>query len=177
MSGHSHWKQIKIKKAVSDKKKGKEFSKLLAAVSIAARSEPNPDFNPRLRTAVAKARETQVPQDNIERAIQKSVDSASDLEEITIECYGPGGAAILLEAITDSSNRTINEIKLILKENDGKLGEPGSVRWAFEKTPDGEWNAKFKQAAEEGHEDKLRNLIEELESQNDVQKVYTNINI
>ncbi len=174
MAGHSHWKQIKIKKAVTDKKKGKEFSKLLAAISIAAKSEPNPEFNPRLRTAVNKAKEVQIPQENIERAIQKSKDSSQSLEEITAECYGPGGIAILIEAITDNSNRTINEIKLVLKDFDGKLGEPGSVKWAFNKKIDGGWESKFPQEISQEDGERVQDIIDKLNDLNDVQNVYTN---
>ena len=174
MSGHSHWKQIKIKKAVSDEKRGKEFSKLLAAISIAARVEANPDFNPRLRTAVLKAKEAQVPQENIDRAIQKSKDSLNDLEEITLECYGPGGAAIIVEAVTSSPGRTINDLKLILKEKGGKLGEPGSVRWAFEKNEEGNWRAKFTQKIDEVERKQMENLLDSIENHDDVQSVSIN---
>ena len=173
MAGHSHWKQIKLKKAASDQKRGKLFSKLLNAITIAAKTEPNPDFNPRLRTAILKAKEYQVPQENIMKAILKSKESNSQLEEIILECYGPGGVALLIEAITDKSSRTINEIKNILKEYDAKLSELGSVRWAFEKK-ENDWQPKFTQKIEETQKEKLLKLIEELDSQDDVQKITTN---
>jgi YebC/PmpR family DNA-binding regulatory protein len=173
MAGHSHWKQIKLKKAASDQKRGKLFSKLLNAITIAAKTEPNPDFNPRLRTAILKAKEYQVPQENIMKAILKSKESNSQLEEIILECYGPGGVALLIEAITDKSSRTINEIKNILKEYDAKLSEPGSVRWAFEKK-ENDWQPKFTQKIEETQKEKLLKLIEELGGQDDVQKITTN---
>lgn len=173
MAGHSHWKQIKLKKATSDQKRGKLFSKLLNAITIAAKTEPNPDFNPRLRTAILKAKEYQVPQENIMKAILKSKESNSQLEEIILECYGPGGVALLIEAITDKSSRTINEIKNILKEYDAKLSEPGSVRWAFEKK-ENDWQPKFTQKIEETQKEKLLKLIEELGGQDDVQKITTN---
>jgi len=173
MAGHSHWKQIKLKKATSDQKRGKLFSKLLNAITIAAKTEPNPDFNPRLRTAILKAKEYQVPQENIMKAILKSKESNSQLEEIILECYGPGEVALLIEAITDKSSRTINEIKNILKEYDAKLSEPGSVRWVFEKK-ENDWQPKFTQKIEETQKEKLLKLIEELDSQDDVQKIITN---
>jgi len=173
MAGHSHWKQIKLKKSTSDQKRGKLFSKLLNAITIAAKTEPNPDFNPRLRTAILKAKEYQVPQENIMKAILKSKESNSQLEEIILECYGPGGVALLIEAITDKSSRTINEIKNILKEYDAKLSEPGSVRWAFEKK-ENDWQPKFTQKIEETQKEKLLKLIEELGGQDDVQKITTN---
>ncbi len=175
MSGHSHWKQIKIQKAVTDKKRGASFGKLLNAVSIAARGESNPDFNPRLRTLVAKARGIQVPQENIDRAIQKAKDKSANLEEIVLECYGPGGIAVLINAITDNSNRTVNEVKLTLKDFGTKLAEPGSVRWGFEPKGDefGAVQPKFTQdpGAERG---KLEAMIEALEYLEDVQAVTTN---
>src|SRR5271168_222848 len=99
MSGHSHWAGIKHKKEATDQKRGKVFSKLLAAISAAGKTEPNPDFNPRLRTAVLKAREASVPQENIERAIKRASDKDVELEELVFEAYGPGGIAIMMEAV------------------------------------------------------------------------------
>ena len=153
MSGHSHWKGIKNDKEVADKKRGKLFSKLLKAISIAAKTEPNPQFNPRLRTAVETARENNVPSDNIERAI-KSASETKNLEEIIIGAYGPEGAAILIEAITDNKNRTIPEIKNILNENQAKFTEPESILWAFEKI-NLQWQAKLKQPASEKSKNKI----------------------
>ncbi|MEK9186468.1 MAG: YebC/PmpR family DNA-binding transcriptional regulator, partial [Patescibacteria group bacterium] len=98
MSGHNKWSQIQHKKGVVDKKRGATFSKLLNAVSIAARSGPNPDFNPRLRSVIEKAKENKVPQENIERAISKASEN-KNLEELTIEAYGPEGSALIIEAI------------------------------------------------------------------------------
>jgi YebC/PmpR family DNA-binding regulatory protein len=173
MSGHSHWAGIKHKKEITDQKRGKIFSKLLAAISAAARTETNPDFNPRLRTAISKAKEASVPADNIERAIKKASDS-KDLEELIFEAYGPGGSAILIEALSDNRNRTVQEIKLILKERNGKWAESGSVQWAFEKTMEG-WKAKFPQDIPEAEKNQLATLLETLEENDAVQEVYTNI--
>ncbi|HVM77322.1 MAG TPA: YebC/PmpR family DNA-binding transcriptional regulator [Candidatus Paceibacterota bacterium] len=174
MSGHSHWAGIKHKKEITDKKRGKIFSKLLKAISAAAKTETNPDFNPRLRTAVAKAREASVPADTIERAIKKASEEGN-LDELLFEAYGPGGAAIMIEALSDSRNRTVQEIKLILKEQNGKWAESGSVQWAFEKTADG-WKAKFPQDLPENEKSQLIKLLEALEDNDDVQDVYTNAN-
>ena len=177
MSGHSHWAGIKHKKEITDQKRGKVFSKLLAAISAAAKSEPNPDFNPRLRTAIATAREVSVPQENIERAIKRASETAAGLEELTFEAYGPGGIAIIIEAISDNRNREVQEIKLILKEHNGKWAEAGSVRWAFE-PPAGngerEWKAKFPQEVSEDDAKKLGALVDALENNDDVQNVFTN---
>lgn len=172
MSGHSHWAGIKHKKEITDQKRAKIFSKLLTAISAAAKTEPNPDFNPRLRTAVATARSASVPADNIERAIKKASET-KDLKELTFEAYGPGGSAILIEALSDNGNRTVQEIKTILKERGGKWAESGSVRWAFEAAA-GEWKAKFPQDIPEEDKNKLSALLEALEDNDDVQAVYTN---
>ena len=188
MSGHSKWKTIKHKKETADQKRGQIFSKLINAISIAAREEPNPQFNARLRAAIEKAKENKVPQENIERAINRASED-KNLEELIIEAYGPEGAAILIEAITDNKNRTIAEIKKILSDNNAKFAEAGSVRWAFEqawgqtqtdaeKGPRGSapmgWQAKFKQEISEEAREKLQELIAELEEHDAVQGVYTN---
>jgi len=175
MSGHSHWAGIKHKKEITDQKRAKVFSKLLKAISAAAKTEPNPDFNPRLRTAVATARAANVPADNIERAIKKAAET-KNLDDLVFEAYGPGGSAILVEALSDNRNRTVQEIKTILKEHNGKWAESGSVQWAFEKTPDG-WTAKFPQDVPEGDKGQLIKLLESLEENDDVQDVYTNANL
>ncbi len=175
MSGHSHWAGIKHKKGVADQKRGQLFSKLLNVISIAARTEPNPQFNPQLKTAIEKAKENQVPQEKIENAIKKASDKS--LEQLIIEAYGPEGAAILIEAITDSKNRTIAEVKKILNENGAKWAEPGSVLWAFEKVKNESgagWQEKFKQQISSEAQEKLQELVEELLEQNEVQEVYTN---
>ncbi|MFA5386460.1 MAG: YebC/PmpR family DNA-binding transcriptional regulator [Candidatus Paceibacterota bacterium] len=172
MSGHSHWSGIKRKKEISDKKRGQSFSKLLNAIAIAARVEPNPEFNPRLRTAVDKAKENQVPQESIERSIKKAKEG--NLEELLIEAYGSGGCAILIEAISNSRNRTMGDLKNIFAENSAKIANPGSVLWAFEKTSEG-WQTKFPQPIQETDLEKVKKLIEELENHDDVQNVYANI--
>ena len=187
MSGHSHWSGIKHKKGAKDAKRGVIFSKLLNAVSVAAKSEANPQFNPRLRTAIETAREANVPNENIERAIKKASDKSDALEELIIEAYGPGGTAMLIEAITDSRNRTISEVKKIIVGSGCKWAEPGSVRWAFspssaslDKDASGTsmngWIAKFPQALNTEDKEKLLLAIEDIQGHSDVQAVYTNAN-
>jgi YebC/PmpR family DNA-binding regulatory protein len=175
MSGHSKWSQIKRQKDIADQKRGQLFSKLLKAISVAARTEPNPQFNPRLRSAIEKAKENNVPQENIERAINKAAE-AKNLEELTIEAYGPEGAALIIEGITDNKNRTTNEIRHLLEENNAKMANPGSVLWAFN-APSNEksWEAKFPQNISENGRQKLSALVAALEEHNDVQKVVTNV--
>ncbi|OGY60957.1 MAG: hypothetical protein A3F99_00900 [Candidatus Colwellbacteria bacterium RIFCSPLOWO2_12_FULL_43_11] len=173
MSGHSKWSQIKHKKGVTDKKRGQVFGKILRAIRIAAKDESNPEFNPRLRTVIEKAKEAQVPQENIERALKQTENK--DLEEIIIEAYGPAGSAIIIEAITDNRNRTINEIKAILSNEGAKFADPGSVKWAFDLPKPGElWQPKFKQALNEEDKTKLYALVQVLEEYEDTQKVSTN---
>jgi YebC/PmpR family DNA-binding regulatory protein len=174
MSGHSHWAGIKHQKEITDKKRGKVFSKLLALISAAAKTEPNPDFNPRLRTAVEKAKAENVPRDSIERAINKAKDTGA-AEEILFEAYGPEGVAILIAVITDSVNRSVQEIKKILSDHGAKWAEPKSVRWAFENSPDKtSWSAKFKQEISAEAKQKLEELITSLLENEGVQNVFVN---
>ncbi len=174
MSGHSKWSQIKHQKAITDHKRGQIFSKLLNAIAIAARLDPNPEYNPRLRTAIQKAKEANVPNENIDRAIARALESTKNLEEIFLEAYGPGGVAILIEVITDNKNQIIAEIKKILNTTHGKWAEPGSVRWAFEKeNQSGDWQAKFKKNISEEDSLKLNQLISLLQDHSSVQKIFT----
>lgn len=174
MSGHSHWAGIKHQKEITDKKRGRVFSKLLAAISAVAKTEPNPDFNPRLRTAVEKAKAEKVPQDAIRRAVSRAKDAGA-AEEALFEAYGPEGAAILVSVITDNVNRSVQEIKKIFMDHGAKWAEPKSVRWAFEESTDkSSWTAKFPQEISPEAKEKLRKLVEELEENENVQKVFTN---
>lgn len=176
MSGHSKWSQIKHKKGAADKKRAQLFSKLLKAVSAAAKSEPNPQFNPRLRSAIEKAKENNVPQENIEKAISRASEE-KNLEDLIIEAYGPGGIAMIITAITDNRNRTISEIKHLLNENEAKMANPGSVLWSFEqKQSAGEWVAKFPQKITAETAEKMASLISILEEHDDIQGVITNSN-
>ncbi|MDP2704573.1 MAG: YebC/PmpR family DNA-binding transcriptional regulator [bacterium] len=172
MSGHNKWSQIKHKKEAKDQKRSKLFSQLVKEISIAARGNQGPNFNPHLRAAVERAKDAKVPKENIERALKKASDS-KNLEEITIEAYGPGGIAIIAEALTDNKNRTVNEIKHLLSEHDGKFAESGSVGWAFEKE-DGEWKPKFPQEISNEDKQKLQKLLEALENHDDVSSVSHN---
>lgn len=174
MSGHSHWKQIKEQKGSTDKKRGALFSKLLRSVTIAAKNEPNPDFNPRLRSAVQDARDAGVASDTVERAVHRASAEDRNLEEVVCEAYGPGGTAIILKGVTDSKNRTIMEIKILLKEHGGKWADPGSVRWAFEESLSG-FTPKFPQALSPEERPKLETLLKALSDHDDVVLVVTNI--
>jgi YebC/PmpR family DNA-binding regulatory protein len=137
MSGHSKWSSIKHKKGAADAKRGKLFTKLARAIAVAARDGGgDPDGNPALATAVQKAKEASMPKDNIQRAIDRGTGAGGDaaaIETVLFEGYGPGGAAILVEALTDNRNRTSAEVRHAFTKHNGNLGEPGSVAWIFEK--------------------------------------------
>jgi len=174
MAGHSHWAGIKHKKEIVDKKRGVVFSKLLAAVTVAARKDPNPNFNPRLRTMIEKARSHNVPAANIERAITRAREAGEAMEVLLFEAYGPGGIALLIEATTDNKNRTVAEVKNVLGDHAGKWAEPGSVRWAFEEAPGGTWNAKFPSPVPSEIRGELESLLLALREHPDVQEIHTN---
>jgi YebC/PmpR family DNA-binding regulatory protein len=135
VSGHSKWAQIKRAKGANDQKRGQLFTKLGRELSVAAREGgPNPDGNARLRMAVDRAREANMPMDTIQRAIQRGAGGGEgvQLEEVVYEGYGAGGAALLIEATTDNRNRTVAEVRTTLTRGGGSLGESGSVAWNFE---------------------------------------------
>ena len=163
MAGHSHWAQIKHKKAKVDAQKGKLFSKLAKEIMIAARlGGPNPDHNPRLRQAIERAKKAKMPMDKIEYAIKKGAGliEGEAIEEVVYEGYGPGGVAIMVIAQTDNKNRTVAEIRNIFNKHGGKLGTSGSVSFLFERKGVIEVPAKglseeeiFEKAIEAGAED------------------------
>jgi YebC/PmpR family DNA-binding regulatory protein len=137
MSGHSKWAGIKHKKAVVDARRGKLFTKLARGITVAAKEGGgDPEGNPTLALAMQKAKDASMPKDNIERAIAKGTGEGADadaLETVLYEGYGPGGVALLIEAVTDNRNRTGSEIRHILTKHGGSLGEPGSVSYLFDK--------------------------------------------
>src|ERR671914_485860 len=137
MAGHSKWASIKHRKAAVDAKRGQQFTKLARAITVAAREGGgDPDGNPALATAAQKARDNSMPKDNIQRAIDRGTGAGADaaaIERMVFEGYGPGGAAIFVEALTDNRNRTGAEVRHAFEKHGGSLGEPGSVSWQFEK--------------------------------------------
>lgn len=136
MSGHSKWAKIKRKKQGADAARGRLFTKLIREITIAAKhGGGDPSSNPRLRTAIDEAKASNMPMDNVERAIKRgtgALDDGQALEEVTYEGYGANGVAILIEAVTDNRNRTTSEIKHILSRHNGSLGSQGSVAWQFQ---------------------------------------------
>jgi YebC/PmpR family DNA-binding regulatory protein len=136
MSGHSKWHTIKHKKGAADAKRGKVFTRIIKELSVAARAGGgDPDSNPRLRTIIAEAKSVNMPADNIKRAIQRGTGELPGVnyEEVTYEAYGPGGAALIIEVLTDNRNRTVGELRHTLTKYGGNLGETNSVAWMFHK--------------------------------------------
>jgi YebC/PmpR family DNA-binding regulatory protein len=135
MSGHSKWHNIKLKKGKVDAQRGQLFTKLSKEIIVAAKSgQPDPEANFRLKMAVAKARESNMPMENIKRAIARAAggDKGAALEEIRYEGYGPSGAAVIVDAVTDNRNRTASEMRYVFSRNGGNLGETGCVSWLFD---------------------------------------------
>jgi YebC/PmpR family DNA-binding regulatory protein len=178
MSGHSHWHSIRHKKGIADAKRGKIFSKISRLISVAAKEKGgDPEANPKLRLAIEKAREVNMPKDNIERAIKRGAGQLEgvNIEEVLYEAYGPTGAALIIEGITDNKNRTLSEVKHILNKFGGKLAEVGSVRHMFDKKGQ-EWVAKYPiEITDQKNKEQLEKLFEALDDNDDVQEIYSNL--
>ncbi len=175
MSGHNKWSKIKNKKAVTDAYKAKVFSKLVRAITVESKLAKGDTNSPSLRTAIEKAKAENVPNDNIERAIKKGLGGeAGEVERITYEAYGPGGSALVIEAMTDNRNKAAQEIKHILSKNGFELAVQGAATWAFEKSLEKGWSPKITVPISEEDGSKLQTLIEELEDNEEVQEVFTN---
>lgn len=138
MSGHSKWATIKHKKGALDAKRGKIFTRLIKEITMAAKSGGDPDKNPRLRTAIQAAKAENMPADNIKRAIQRGTGElpGATYEEFSLEGYGPGGVAVLVEISSDNRNRTVSEIRHVFGKNGGNMAEAGAVSWMFHKKGD-----------------------------------------
>lgn len=174
MSGHNKWSKIKHKKAASDAQKSKIFGKLGKLIATESKKVAGDVNSAGLRTAIEKAKEANMPIDNINRAVQKGkTDTGADLEEVVYEAYGPGGVALIIVALTDNRNRTAPEIKHILSKNGLALAAPGSAAWAFSKK-DGEYIPNDTLSISESDGGKLEALMEILDEQDDVQDVFTN---
>jgi YebC/PmpR family DNA-binding regulatory protein len=155
MSGHSKWATIKHKKGALDAKRGKIFTRLIKEISMAARAGGDADKNPRLRKAIADAKAENMPADNIKRAIQRGTGElpGAQYEEITLEGYGPGGVAILVELSTDNRNRTVSEIRHAFGKHSGNMAEAGAVSWMFHK------KGSIVVPKDKASEDKLMDLV------------------
>ena len=174
MSGHNKWSKIKHKKASEDARKSKVFSMLVKTITIESKRAKGDVNDPGLRTAIEKAKASNMPANNIERAIEKgkSKDSGS-LEEVMYEAYGPGGVALIIDGITDNPNRTTPEIKHLLSDFNLSLGEKGSALWAFTKN-NNSWGPKVTIPLSDDDKEKLKEIIEVLEDHEDVKNIYTN---
>ncbi len=176
MSGHSKWSTIKHKKALTDAKRSKVFSKISSLITIAARRGGDPDKNPTLRAVIEKAREVNLPKENIERAIKRGTGeiAGAQIEEVVYGAFGPGGAAILITAITDNKNRTLAEIKKILQEHNAKFAEINSIQWMFRREG-ADWIATSPVKIEdENVKTQLSALYEALDDNQDINEVYDN---
>jgi YebC/PmpR family DNA-binding regulatory protein len=155
MSGHSKWATIKHKKAATDAKRGKSFTRIIKEITIAARNGGDPDGNPRLRTAILAAKAVSMPSDNIKKAIMRGTGELEGglIEEVMFEGYGPGGAAVLVNVATDNRNRTVSDIRHAFSKNGGNMGEQGSVAWMFER------RSQIFVPGDKATEDQLMNII------------------
>jgi YebC/PmpR family DNA-binding regulatory protein len=173
MSGHNKWSKIKHKKEKTDSQKSKVFGKLIKLVQVEAKKANGNINSPGLKAAIEKAKSFNVPNDNIDRAIKKSSE-AGNLELVVYEAYGPGGCAMIIEALTDNKNRANQEVKTILSRNGFAMAGVGAASWAFAHSPGGEWIPTSTVPLSDEDGEKLGNLIEELEESDEIQDVYTN---
>lgn len=174
MSGHNKFSKIKHLKAKNDAQKSKSYTKLVRLIFVEAKKAGGNVSSPGLSAAIEKARKENMPSDTIERAIKKATtDNSAAMELVLYEAYGPGGVAILIEALTDNRNKAAQEIKHILAKHELTLAAPGSASWAFQKTHEG-WSATTTIPLEEADIAKLSALVEELEMYDEVQEVFTN---
>jgi YebC/PmpR family DNA-binding regulatory protein len=175
MSGHNKFSKIKHKKALTDAKKGKVYTKMARLITVEVKKAGGDINSPGVKAVVARAREFDVPNENIERALKKGGDkNAAEMESILYEAYGPGGVAIMIEVLTDNRNKAAAEVKHILAESGSALAAPGSASWAFEKTAEGFMPKMLTPLSPEDNE-KLDLLIEALEDNDEVQDLYTNV--
>ena len=186
MSGHSHAKTIKHQKNLTDQKRGQMFSKMAKVISVAVKEGgSNPEINNKLRVVMEQAKQFNMPKDNIERAIKQAEggEAAGNLIEMIFEAYGPGGVAIIIEAITDNKNRALGEVKQVLSQFGGKLVGEGGVRWLFERKINTEepgsleWVAKQDIEVSEKDREACEKLFEALDETDSVQEIYSNIKI
>lgn len=174
MSGHNKFSKIKHQKAKNDAQKSKIFGKLVRFITVEAKKAGGNIKSPGLALAIEKAKKENMPNDTIDRAIKKATtDNSSSMENIVYETYGPGGVAIIIEALTDNRNKAAQEIKHILSKNGYELAAPGSAAWAFSKTHEG-LKANTTIPLEDSDIEKLNTLVEELEDNDEVQEVFTN---
>jgi YebC/PmpR family DNA-binding regulatory protein len=174
MAGHSKWAQIKRQKSVTDAARSRVFSRYARLLTLESKKAAGNVTAPGLAVAISRAKAVNMPKDNIERAIAKGISKDSgDLEQVVYEVYGPGGVAILIDALTDSRNRTTQEIKHLLSKQGIELAPPGAASWAFSKT-DGVYAPNQTMMVSEEEGERLSHILEALDEHTDVQQVFTN---
>lgn len=174
MAGHSKWAQIKRQKGANDVARGALFSKLARRITVESKKANGDATVVALRAAVEKAKQANMPKENIERAVAKGAASdASAMESVVYETYGPGGAAIVIDALTDSRNRTAQEIKYLLSKSGLALAAQGSALWAFDKTNEG-YAPKTTVPLSPADNEALMKILEEIDAHDDVEEVHTN---
>lgn len=174
MSGHNKWAQIKRQKGKNDSAKSSVWGKLGKRIAVESRIAGGDVNSPTLRSMIEKAKKENMPKENIERAVAKGISAeAVSLETCVYETYGPGGAAIVIAAVTDSRNRTAQEIKHLLSKNGLSLAAPGSALWAFEKSAEG-FEPKATVPLSETDSDRLLGIMELIDAHDDVEEVFTN---
>ncbi len=173
MAGHNKWAQIKRQKGKTDAEKSKVFSKFSRVITVETKKAGGNRNSPTLKAIIDRAKAANMTNDAIERAIKKATESTVAMESITYEAYGPGGCAIVIEALTDNRNKAAQEIKFILSKHGFELASIGAATWAFEKTHEG-WVPKTTVALEDSDVTKLDALVTELEGNDEVQEVFTN---
>ncbi|MBC7836996.1 YebC/PmpR family DNA-binding transcriptional regulator [Acetobacteraceae bacterium] len=173
MAGHSKWAKLKHTKGKTDAQKSKIFSKLVRFIAVEAKKSKGDRSSPGLRAAIEKAREANMPADNIDRAIEKASQSG-ELERVVFEGYGPGGVALVIEGYTDNNNRTAQDVKHILSKNGGTFATPGAASWAFTKNAEGKLEPMTTVEISEEDGNKLGELVDALEEHDDISEVYTN---
>ncbi|MFA6397872.1 MAG: YebC/PmpR family DNA-binding transcriptional regulator [Candidatus Paceibacterota bacterium] len=173
MSGHNKWSKIKRKKEVTDAKKSKIFSKVVRLITVESKITGGNINSPGLKTAIEKAKEVNMPADNIERAIKKGSEPSVQMESITYEAYGHGGVGLIIDVLTDNRNKSAQEVKHILSKNNCSLAGIGAVTWSFKKEG-AEWIPTTTIPISDEDGEKLEKLIDDLEENDDVQEVYTN---
>lgn len=174
MSGHNKWSQIKNKKGAEDARKSKIFSKMSRLITAESKKVAGNSSSPSLIAVIELAKKANMPKDTIERAVKKGTETGTaNMESITYETYGPGGSAIIIEALTDNKNRTAPEVRHILSKHGYELAAPGAASWAFTKK-DGKWSAQTTVDLSDTDLELLSKLVDDLEAFDDIQEVFTN---
>lgn len=178
MSGHNKWSQIKNKKGAEDAKRSKLFSILVRTITMEAKKSSGNREAPGLKSAILRAKEANMPADNIERAVLRGFGGDSEnFEEVFYEAYGPAGVALIITGVTDNKNRTTPEVKHILVNHGGTLASQGATIWAFNKQENGEYRAQTSIPLQAEEQERVFNLIQDLESYEDINSVFHNADL